>query len=78
MNCFSFYKTPVIVPPLQPDDPSKAKASDHSIPVCAPHTDRYKPASRNYRVFKYRPLPESSVSKFGDWMGKRGLELYKG
>ena len=78
MNCSGYYKTPVIVPPLQPDDPSKAKASDHSVPVCVPHTDRYKPASRNYRVLKYRPLPESSVSKFGDWIVKQGLGLYKG
>ena len=68
MNLSSYYKSPIIAPPLQPDDPKKAKPSDHSVPVCAPHTDRYKPAARNYRIIKYRPMPESSVHRFGEWI----------
>ena len=66
MNLSGYYKSPKIAPPLLPDDPTKAKPSDHSVPVCIPHTDRYKPASRNYRTIKYRPMPESSVRKFGE------------
>ena len=49
---------------------TQTKPSDHSVPVCVPHTDRFKPAARNYRMIKYRPLPESSVHKFGEWIFK--------
>ena len=38
MNLISYYNSLFIAPPLQPDDPSKAKPSDHSVPVCTPHT----------------------------------------
>ena len=68
MNLSGLYKSPVVVPPLQPDDPTKAKPSDHSVPVCVPHTDRYKPAERSYKTITYRPLPDSSVRKFGAWI----------
>ena len=68
MNVSGYYKSVVIAPPLQPDDPTRAKPSDHSVPVCIPHTDRYTPAARNYRVIKFRPLPESSVRRFGEWI----------
>ena len=68
MNTFQYYNSPIIAPPLQPDDPSSAKASDHSVPVCIPHTDRYTRPARTYRVQKYRPLPASGVAKFGEWI----------
>ena len=68
MNTFTFYNAPYIAPPVQPDDPSVAKPSDHSVPVCVPHTDRYHPPTRQYRTVKYRPLPESSVRKFAEWI----------
>ena len=68
MNLSGYYKSVVIAPPLQPDDPTRAKPSDHSVPVRIPHTDRYTPAARNYRVIKFRPLPESSVRRFGEWI----------
>jgi len=47
---------------------SKGKPSDHSVPVCTPHTDRYRPARRDYKIINYRPLPDSSVHKFGNWI----------
>ena len=68
MNLSGYYKSPIIAPPIQPDNSNKGKPSDHSVPVCIPHTDRYKPPSRNYRTIKYRPLPESSLRKFGEWI----------
>jgi hypothetical protein len=68
MNLSGLYNSPIIAPPTQPDNPNKGKPSDHSVPVCTPHTDRYRPAQRNYRTIKYRPLPDSSVRKFGDWL----------
>ena len=68
MNTSSYYKTPVIAPPLLPDNPNTGKPSDHSVPVCIPHLDRHKPPVRKYRVIKYRPLPESGLDKFGKWI----------
>ena len=68
MNLSRFYNSPVIAPPISPDDPSTGKDSDHSVPVCVPHTDRFNPPTRSYRHVKYRPLPDSSVSKFGQWI----------
>ena len=41
---------------------------DHSVPVCIPHTDRYRPPQRNYKIIKYRPLPQSRVRGFGEWI----------
>ena len=68
MNTWGYYNSPIIVPPINPDDPMNAKPSDHWVPVCTPHTDRYQPPTRNYRTIKYRPLPESSVRMFGEWI----------
>ena len=68
MNTSGYYQSPIIAPPIQPDNPSTGQPSDHSVPVCTPHTDRYTRPVRNYKIIKYRPLPESSVRRFGEWM----------
>ena len=68
MNLSKFYNSPIVAPPLNPDDPSKAKPSDHSVPVAIPHTDRYNPPVRNYTYHTYRPLPLSSLQKFSQWI----------
>ena len=72
MNLSRFYNSPKIVPSLSPDDPSTGKDRDHYVPVCAPHTDRYNPPSRTFKTVKYRPLPESSLRKFGEWIVQEG------
>ena len=68
MNLSKFYNSPIIAPPLNPDDPSKAKPSDHSVPVAIPHTDRNNPPARTYTYHTYRPLPMSSLQKFSQWI----------
>ena len=68
MNLFSYYQTPVITPPIEADDPTSGEPSDHSVPVCYPHTDRFIRPPRNYKVINYRPLPQTSISKFGQWI----------
>ena len=78
MNTFSYYKTPIIVPPIQPDDPTKSKPSDHYVPVCVPHTDRHTPPIRNYRTVTYRPLPQSSIRKLGEWIVTENWEGVRG
>ena len=67
-NLYSYYNMPIICPPIGPDNPKTAEASDHFVPVCFPHTNRFKPPQRNYRIIKYRPLPQSGVNKFGEWI----------
>ena len=68
MNTAKFYNSAVIKPPINPDNPLRAKPSDNSVPVCIPHTDRYNPPTRHYRIIKYRPLPYFSIRKFGEWI----------
>ena len=34
MNTFKYYNSPIIAPPIKPDDPNNGKPSDHSVPVC--------------------------------------------
>lgn len=68
MNLGQHYKSPRICPPICPDDPSSAMPSDHSVPVCTPHTDRYTRPVRQYRSFTFRPLPESGIRRFGEWI----------
>ena len=68
MNLSRFYNSPIIAPPLNPDDPTKAKPSDHSVPIAIPHTDRHNPPSRNYTFHTVRPLPLSGLNKFSQWI----------
>ena len=68
MNYPQLYNSPVIVPPVPCDDPTSGVPSDHSVPVCYPHTDRHNPPARNYNTIKYRPLPDTSIAKFGEWI----------
>ena len=68
MNLSMFYNSPIIAPPLHPDDPLKGKPSDHCVPISTPHTDRYNPPKRNFKLHTYRPLPDSNVRKFGQWI----------
>ena len=74
MNTASYYNSPIIAPAINADNPSSGKASDHLVPVCTPHTDRDLPPTRNYRIIKYRPLPESSLKKFGQWITSESWE----
>ena len=68
MNLSKFYNSPIIAPPIKPDDPSQGEPSDNSVPVCIPHTDRFNPPSRTWRSHTFRPLTDSRVRKFGEWL----------
>ena len=67
-NLYPYYNSPTLAPPIQPDNPDMGKPSDHWVPICTPHTDRFKPPRRTFRTVKFRPLPASSISKFGEWI----------
>ena len=68
MSIPQYYNSPIIVPPVPCDDPTAGVPSDHSVPVCYPHTDRHNPPLRRYRSVTYRPLPDSSIAQFGQWI----------
>ena len=75
MNTPQYYNSPIIVPPVPCDDPSTGAPSDHSVPICVPHTDRYNPPTRRYKNVTYRPLPDTCINEFGQWITK---ETFKG
>ena len=73
-NLFPFYNAPVILPPVQPDVPGQGVPSDHSVPICVPHTDPNNPPTRVYRTITSRPLPDSKIRDFGQWLTSESWE----
>ena len=67
-NLFLYYNAPVIIPPVQPDIPGQGVASDHSVPLCIPNRDPHNPPVRQYRTIISRPLPDSKIRDFGQWV----------
>ena len=64
-NMGAFYSTPVIVAPVQPDDPARGKPGDHSVPVIYPLNTKTLKQTKEYRLRTSRPLPESGINAFG-------------
>ena len=67
-NLGQFYSSPVIVPPLLPDDPASGKPGDHSVPVLYPLDNHNIHQKEEYRVKTTRPLPDSGIRVFGQQM----------
>ena len=67
-NMFPYYNAPLIIPPVQPDVVGQGVPSDHWVPLCVPHTDPQKPPARQYKIIISRPLPDSKVREFGQWL----------
>ena len=67
-NLHSAYSVPVIVPPVPADDPSNGAPSDHSTPVVYPRSGGDNSQSREYITRISRPLPESGIREFGQWI----------
>ena len=80
-NLSQYYGTPVIAPPINPDDPAKAKPSDPSVPICRPHTDRHSRPHRSWRHHTFRPLPASRLRDFDNGSlhssGNRSVVIYQ-
>ena len=66
-NLHQFYQVPVIVPPVQPDDPARGVPSDHSVPLAVPLSAAHH-VTREYKTVTVRPLPESGIEEFNQWM----------
>ena len=68
MNLSKYYNSPIIAPPICPDNPDYGKPSDHSVPICSPHTNPHTQPLRTWKYHTYRPLPDSSVRRLGQWI----------
>ena len=67
-NLHQYYSVPSIVPPVPADNPSQGKPSDHSVPVATPHTAAGERISNEYTVRISRPMPDSAIRQFGQWI----------
>ena len=67
-NLHEFYCVPEIVPPVPADNPLQGKPSDHSVPVAKPHSTAGVNISNEYKTKITRPLPDSGVRQFGQWI----------
>ena len=52
----------------------KSVPSDHWVPLCVLHTDSHNPPARQYKIIISRPLPESKVCQFGQWLTRETLD----
>ena len=68
MNCAEMYSVPQNTPPLLPDNPEQAAASDHQVPIARPLAYTSYQVSNSYVKKKYRPLPESGQREFLEWI----------
>ena len=64
----TMYCVPIIAPPVPPDDPLCGVPSDHSSPVATPLATDTLQQVREYIVRVTRPLPESGMLEFGEWL----------
>ena len=69
-----FYHSPLIIPSVQPDYVGQGVQSDHSVPLCLPNINPCAPAKRNYVTITSRPLPESQIRLFGQWLIKQNWD----
>ena len=77
-NMSQLYNVPVIAPPVPPDDPQCGVPSDHSSPIAIPLSSQSDWQPREYIKKVSRPLPESGMLEFGEWIMdmQRKLEGY--
>ena len=67
-NMHSLYCVPIIAPPVAPDDPLCGVPSDHSTPIAIPLSTDTLDQVRDYIIKISRPLPESGILEFGEWI----------
>ena len=67
-NLSTLYSIPVIVLPVPADNPLTGSPSDHSTAVATPLTQDSARQPREYVTKSYRPLPDSGIREFGQWI----------
>ena len=76
-NLHEFYNLPVIIPPVAADNPSQGKPSDHSVPMAVPQLASGMNNRNEYTVKVTRPIPDSGVREFGQWIVGENWECVK-
>ena len=74
-NIHTLYQPIEISTAVIPDDPRKAKPSDHLVPIAYPITGQSGSVPRRYRTVVTQPLPLSGMRDFGDWLAHEKWEL---
>ena len=68
-NMFYMYAQPHIVPAVPPDRPGHGVPSDHDMAVALPLAGAGAGAvTREYAVKTSRPMPDSQIRQFGQWI----------
>ena len=62
-----YYNPPVTKPPIN-SDIIGGKPSDHLIVLFRPKISHSVPAQRKYNTVEFRPLPESGLARYGEWL----------
>ena len=63
-----YYQVPVCIPPLDPDPDSDGSPSDHLMVLMEPISTLNNKPARSKRTVTFRPLPESGLRLFGEWL----------
>ena len=69
-----FYQKPICLPPLDPDPLSNGSPSDHLMPLMLPLSTLNNRPARTKRKVTIRPLPESGLAKFEEWISTHSWE----
>ena len=67
-NMGQYLAVPYIAPAVEPDDPNTGVPSDHDMAVAEPLAGADCVSTREYTVRTSRPLPESGILGFGEWL----------
>ena len=67
-NMHQAYAEPYIASAVPADDPRHGSPSDHNTPVACPLTTNQSTNTREFITKVSRPLPESGIREFGQWI----------
>ena len=70
-NMSGFYVSPIIFPPIMPDNPNLAKPSDHSVPISWPRTHANQRSNKNWFFKTIRPVNDDRLREFGNWITRK-------
>ena len=70
------YQLPLIVPSVQADDPNHGVPSDHNTVIAQP-LDGLCQNKNEYSIKYVRPLPESGIIEFGQWLTLENWDCIK-
>ena len=63
-----YYQEPVTKPPINPNEGSNGKPSDHLIVLMLPLLSVLDMKPRSYRTIHTRPINQSGIDRFGQWI----------